>query len=130
LSTLDLTKNFENGTLKIALAELPEKMLDAAYEELDQQAELMKGIAQVLVRVKYGYLRDSIRKERGGVGKHWRVVRVRAGGHVAAPMYGKRVVDYAVIVESKYPFMRPAWQQVCGNIEALIRRAVVERVNP
>lgn len=128
MSTLDLTEDFEKGTLKIALAELPEKMLDAAYEELDQQAELMKGYAQIYVRVDTGSLRDSIRKERGGIGKRWRVVRVRCGGHVTNPRTN-RLVDYAAIVESKYPFMRPAWQQVCGNIEALIRRAVVSAVS-
>lgn len=128
MSTIDLTEDFEKGTLKIALAELPEKMLDAAYEELDQQAELMKGIAQVLVRVDTGSLRDSIRKERGGIGKNWRVVRVRAGGHVTNPKTGK-IVNYALIQEMKSPYMRPAWQQVCGNIEALIRRRVVEEVS-
>jgi len=118
-----------DGTIKQRLAELPEKMLDAAFEELDQQAELMKGIAQVLVRVDTGSLRDSIRKERGGQGKNWRVVTVRAGGYVTNPRTG-RVVDYAVVVEQKYPFMRPAFEQVRGNIESLIQRRVAERVNP
>jgi len=118
-----------DGTIKQRLAELPEKMLDAAFEELDQQAELMKGIAQVLVRVDTGSLRDSIRKERGGIGKNWRVVTVRAGGYVTNPRSGK-IVDYAVHVEQKFPFMRPAWEQIRGNIESLIQRRVVERVNP
>lgn len=127
MSTLDLTEDFEKGTLKIALAELPEKMLDAAFEELDQQAELMKGLAQSYVRVDTGALRDSIRKERGGIGKRWRVVRVRAGGYVTNPKTG-RLVDYATIVETKFPFMRPAWQAVCKDIEALIRRRVVSEV--
>jgi len=128
MSTIDLTEDFEKGTLKIALAELPEKMLDAAYAELDQQAELMKGYAQIYVRVDTGSLRDSIRKERGGIGKNWRVVRVRAGGYVTNPRTN-RIVRYASIVESKYPFMRPAWQAVCKDIEALIKRAVVAKVS-
>ena len=127
MSTLDLTENFENGTLKIALAELPEKMLDAAYEELDQQAELMKGIWQVIAPVETGSYRDSVRKERGGIGKTWRVVRVRAGGYVTNPKT-RRLVDYAIILENKYHCGERAWQQVCGNIEALMRRAVVMAV--
>lgn len=127
MSTIDLTEDFEKGTLKIALAELPEKMLDAAYEELDQQAELMKGIWQVIAPVDTGSYRDSVRKERGGIGKGWRVVRVRAGGYVTNPRTG-RLVDYAVYLERKYHCGERAWQQVCGNIEALIRRAVVMAV--
>jgi len=118
-----------DGMIKQRLAELPEKMLDAAFEELDQQAELMKGLAQTFVRVDTGSLRDSIRKERGGIGKNWRVVTVRAGGYVTNPRTG-RLVNYAVHVEQKYPFMRPAWEQIRGNVESLIQRRVVERVNP
>ena len=127
MSTLDLTEDFEKGTLKIALAELPEKMLDAAYEELDQQAELMKGFWQVWAPVDTGSYRDSVRKERGGIGKNWRVVRVRAGGYVTNPKTG-RLVDYAVFLEHKYHCGERAWQQVCGNIELLMRRRVVSAV--
>ena len=116
-----------DGRTKQTLAELPEKMLEVAYEELLQQAELMKGLAQIYVHVDTGSLRDSIRVERGGVGKHWRVVRVRAGGYVTNPV-SNRLVDYAVIVEHKYPFMRPAFEQVRGNIADLIRRRVVQEV--
>lgn len=126
---MSLRFDFSKGTLKQDLARLPKEMLDAAFEQLDQQAELMKGLAQVFVRVDTGSLRDSIRKERGGEGERWRRVRVRAGGYVTNPKSG-RLVDYAVWVEQNYPFMRPAYEQVKPNIEALIQRAVVERVNP
>ena len=126
--TLDLTENFERGTLKIALAELPEKMLEGAFEELDQQAELMKGIWQVIAPVDTGSYRDSVRKERGGIGKNWREVRVRAGGYIVNPKTG-RLVDYAVILEYKYHCGEIAWQQVCGNIEELIRRRIVLEVS-
>jgi len=125
---MSLRFDFNKGTLKQDLARLPQEMLDAAFAELLQQAKLMQGIAQVIVRVDTGSLRDSIRVERGGEGEHWRTVRVRAGGYVTNPLSGK-IVDYAVHVERKYPFMRPAWDQVKGNIEMLIQRAVVERVN-
>jgi len=126
-TVIDLTKDFEKGTLKVALAELPEKMLDSAFEQLDQQAELMKGYAQVYVRVDTGSLRDSIRKERGGIGKNWRVVRVRAGGYIVNPKTGK-LVNYATHVEKNYPFMRPAWLMVCHEIEELMRQGVVQAV--
>jgi len=125
---VSLRFDFNKGTLKQDLARLPQEMLDAAFEELMQQAKLMQGIAQVIVRVDTGSLRDSIRVERGGEGEHWRRVRVRAGGYVTNPVSGK-LVDYAVHVERKYPFMKPAWDQMKGNIEMLIKRAVVERVN-
>lgn len=114
------------GTIKKDLGELPEKMLQVAYEELLQQAELMKGLAQVNVRVDTGSLRDSIRIERVAPTYHLhRMVRVRAGGYVTNPVTHK-IVDYAAIVEMKYPYMRPAWEEVRANVAALIRRRVVE----
>lgn len=113
--------------MKQRLAELPEKMLEYAFEVLIRQAELMKGLAQVLVRVDTGSLRDSIRIERGGESKAWREVRVRAGGYIINPRTN-RFVDYAAIVEAKYPFMEPAWLQVKDQIEAMIKEEVVKKV--
>lgn len=122
---VDATK----GTVRQDLAILPEKMLEAAYEELLQQAYLMRGLAQIYVRVDTGSLRDSIRVERVGPTYHLHmVVRVRAGGYITNPKT-KRLVNYAGIVEIKYPYMRPAWEQIRGNIIALIERRVVEAVN-
>lgn len=126
---MSLRFDFDKGTLKEDLARLPEEMLDAAFKELMQQAYLMLGIAQVKVRVLTGSLRDSGRVERGGEGERWRRVRVRFGGYIVNPITGK-LVDYAVHVERKYPFIRPAWDQVKGNVGLLIKRRVVERVNP
>ena len=120
---LDLSDTY----VKEKLATLPEKMLDYAFEVLMQQAELMKGLAQVAVPVDTGSLRDSIRVERGGEGLHWRQVRVRAGGYVVNPKSG-RLVDYAVFVEARQPFMRPAYDEVCPTIAGMIQSRVVERV--
>ncbi len=116
-----------NGRLKQDLAKLPEKMLEAAVEELMQQVELMKGLAQIYVLVDTGSLRDSIRVERGGEGEFWRRVRVRAGGYVTNPRTGK-LVDYAIHVERKQPFMQPAWDSIKANITDLIKRHVIEKV--
>jgi len=121
---IDATK----GTVKQDLAELPEKMLDYAFEVLLDRAHLMRDLAQVNVRVDTGSLRDSIRVERGGRGKFWRVVRVRAGGYVTNPKT-RQLVNYATHVEARYPFMRPAWEQVKPTIAEMIKARVVEGVN-
>ena len=111
---------FCNPALKADLADLPEKLLDAAFEYLLESAQLIKGLAQVRVRVDTGSLRDSIRVERGGKGKHWRRVRVRAGGYITNPDTG-RLVDYAGYVESKYPYLRPAVDEVMPQIREGLR---------
>lgn len=116
---------YDLGTTKTDLAVLPEKMLEYAFEVLLQQAELMKGLAQVYVPVDTGSLRDSIRVERGGEGEAWRRVRVRAGGYVTNPKTG-RLVNYAGIVEAKYPYMRPAFEEIKVTIAEMIRARVVE----
>jgi len=121
--------DLEKGTVKQDLAMLPEKMLEAAYEELLQQAELMKGYAQVNVRVDTGSLRDSIRIERTAPTHHLhRMVRVRAGGYVTNPKTGK-IVDYAAIIEQRFPYMRPAFDAIRSDLGELIKRRVVEAVN-
>lgn len=117
-----------SGTVKKDVAELPEKMLDYAEEVLLEQAQLMKGYTQINVRVDTGSLRDSIRVERGGRGLHFRRIRVRAGGYVTNPKTGQ-LVNYAAAVESKYPFMRPAYEQVKDMITLMIQQRVVNGVS-
>lgn len=126
---MSLKLDFTKGTVKQDIAELPEKMLDFAFEVLMDRARLMQGIAQVLVNVDTGSLRDSIRIERVAPSHHLhRVVRVRAGGYVTNPRTG-RIVNYAAIQEMKHPYMRPAWDQVSGDIEEMIKAKVVQGVN-
>jgi len=120
---------FDLGRAKTDLADLPEKMLDWAFEVLMSRAELMKDLAQVYVPVDTGTLRDTIRIERGGESKDWRRVRVRAGGYLINPR-SKRICDYAVVVEQRFPFMRPAWEEVKADIEEMIKAKIVESVNP
>jgi len=120
---------YDLGRLKTDLADLPEKMLDYAFEVLMSRAELMKGLAQVYVRVDTGSLRDSIRIERGGESKNWRRVRVRAGGYVTNPKTG-RLVNYAAIVEQRFPYMRPAFDEIKGDIAEMIQAKVVEKCSP
>lgn len=123
---MSIRLDFEKGTVKQDLGMLPEKMLEAAYEELLQQANLMVGLAQVYVRVDTGSLRDSIRIERVGPSYHLhKMVRVRAGGYVTNPKT-RRIVDYAAIVEAKYPYMQPAFEEIRENLGYLIKNKVVE----
>jgi hypothetical protein len=107
----------KQGIIKADLAILPEQF-DAVCEEIvDQVADLIVGYAKIFVNVDTGSLRDSIRKESGGEGLHYRLKRVRAGGYVTNPKTGK-LVDYAAPVEAKYPFMRPALEE--AQPEALL----------
>jgi len=115
------------GTVKRDVAVIPNKLLEGAEEAILEVAHLMAGIAQVHVRVDTGSLRDSIRVERGGRTMHWRQVRVRAGGYVTNRRTGK-IVNYAAVVEVKYPYMRPAWEQVRSQAEEIIRRVCLEHV--
>jgi hypothetical protein len=120
--------DLSDPNIKQKLATLPEKMLEWAFEVLMKQAELMKGYAQVYVPVDTGSLRDSIRIERGGEGLHWREVRVRAGGYVTNPRTG-RLVNYALHVELRSPYMRPAFEAVRPTITEMIQAEVVEKAN-
>jgi len=125
---MSLRFDFESGTLKQDLAELPEKMLEGAWEEIVQIVTIMKGIWQVNAPVLTGSYRDSVRVERGGQGKFWREIRVRAGGYIVNPRTG-RLVDYAVYVEQRFHCGRNAWEQVRGDVVNLIKRGVLEEVN-
>lgn len=126
--------NLFDKNIKKTIAELPEKMAAHAEEVLIQQAELMRDIAKVRAPVEYGALRDSIRIERGGKGKGWKQVRIRAGGYVVNPRTG-RLVDYARYQEEgtryiapKY-FMLSAYRDVKPTIEGMIRANIVMGVS-
>ena len=125
---MSLRFDLRKGTVKKDLADLPEKMLDYAFEVLMEQARLMKGIWQVLIRVDTGSARDSIRLERGEEGLRWRRVRVRGGGYVTNPKTG-RLVDYMGFLEVKYGAGEAAWKQVRDTIADMIKARVVENVN-
>jgi HK97 gp10 family phage protein len=130
---VSLVLSLDDRNIKQKLATLPEHMIEWAEEVLLNRAHYMRDIAQVLVPVDTGSLRDSIRVERGGKGLHWREVRVRAGGYIVNPK-SHRLVDYAVFVEKgtrkmdAQPFMKPAFDEVKADIAYLIKSLVVEKV--
>ena len=123
----DITVDLNTWTVKQDIADIPNKILEGAEEAIMQVAHLMSGLAKVHVRVDTGSLRDSIRVERGGQGMHWREVKVRAGGYVVNRKTGK-LVDYAAAVEAKYPYMRPAWNEVQSEAQDIIRRICLEHI--
>lgn len=129
---MSVTIDLYDPNIKTKLAELPEKMLDYAYEVMMNQAHLIVALAQVYAPVETGALRDSIRVERGGVGKNWREVRVRAGGYVTNPKTG-RLVDYARFQEegTKYLagvfFLAQAVAEVKPTIDSMIQNKVLEK---
>jgi len=110
-------------TVKEYIAKLPEKMRQAALDAMESQAGLIRDLAKVYVDVDTGSLRDSIRLERGGAGRD--EIRVRAGGYIVNPKTG-RLVDYAVFVEAKHPFLAPAAASVEPMIGEMIKAGVVE----
>lgn len=120
---IDLTADFEKGTIQKKLARLPDDMNDAAMEALNEGADFMKAIAKNLVRVDTGTLQKSIRKQRTPPN----IISVRAGGYFVNPKTHK-ICDYAHWVEMNYPYMRPAYETVRKYILDLIKQKVVEAV--
>jgi hypothetical protein len=130
---MSIAFDLSDPNVKEKLATLPEKMLEYAYEVIMEQAHLIVGLAQIYVPVETGSLRDSIRVERGGLGQHWREVRVRAGGYVVNPKTG-RLVNYAVYQEfgTRYIygsyFLTRAVEEVKPTIRDMIQAGVLEKV--
>lgn len=91
--------------IQLTLAQIDEGLEPELERDLIDAARFIKTLAQAYVRVDTGSLQESIRVE------HIRrlAVRVRAGGYVTNPKT-KKLVDYAIYVEERFPFMRPAWQ--------------------
>ncbi len=123
-----ITVDMNSYTVKQDIAAIPNKLLEGAEEAILEAAHLMVGLAQVHVRVDTGSLRDSIRVERGGKGLHWAQVRVRAGGYIVNPKTGK-LVHYAAAVEARFPYMRPAYEEVRPQIETIITRICLDEVS-
>jgi hypothetical protein len=121
-------QTFERAVIKTDIALLKENMDAVTEEVLNQICDLIVGYAKIYVPVDTGSLRDSIRKERGGEGLGWRMFRVRAGGHVVNPRTG-RYVDYAALVEARYPFMAPALAQVDPEIANLVVGKLMQNID-
>jgi len=110
--------DFTKGTIEQDLVELPEKMLNGAFEAVDQAADMIVGLAQINVRVDKGTLRDSIHKEYFK-GERSFMVRVVAGGPN---------IRYARIIEEKWPYLGPAVRSVLPQVRTMIENKVMEKV--
>ena len=119
----DIVLNGVNRVVKQQIARLPEKLKEAGLEIIEEIADETVFNAKVLVRVDTGSLQKSIRKEKAGDN-----VRVRAGGFVVNPRSG-RPVDYAAIIEQRYPFMRPALHRALINASERIKTRVLQKAN-
>lgn len=118
---IDLTIDWEKGTINQKLARLPETMKEAAMEAIGEGADFIVMMAKTKVLVDTGTLQKSIRKQR----TRDQVVSVRAGGYYVNPKTGK-LCDYAHWVELHYPYMRPAVEMARSYIINLIKSNVVE----
>ena len=120
LAGLEMSGERVRVQLQKIVTEIDPELLEALLEA----ADFMKVMAKIYVRVDTGSLQKSIRVERTAPTYHHHVtVRVRAGGYIVNPKSG-RLVDYAGYVESKYPYMKPAWQNVQGFVEAKVDEAM------
>jgi len=122
VTDIDLTVNWENGTLEQILAELPDKMMQAGLEAIDEGADFMRDMARILVLKDTRSLEKSIRKQRKA-----NTVIVRAGGYITNPKTGK-LVNYAHWQEMMSPYMRPAFQMVRKFIRDKIKQNVTEAI--
>ena len=114
--------------IQARIAELPETMLQYAEEVLLDSAHLIRDLAKVYCPVDTGSLQSSIRVQRGGRGKRWREVSVRAGGYIINPKTGK-FVDYAGYVEARQPYLLPAAMEVTPTVADMIKARVVQEVS-
>jgi len=98
-------------------------MQEAGRESLDEAGTFFVTIAQGFCLVDTGTLQGSIRKEWRGT-----TLRVSAGGTpFINPKTGKPC-NYAVHVEHKNPFMRPAWETVRRFLTAKINENILQKV--
>lgn len=107
-----------DANIKQDIAMLPERMLEGAFEAVDEAMDVIVGLAQINVRVDRGTLRDSIRKEYFKGDRSF-TVRVVAGGPD---------IRYARIIEEKWPYLGPAVRSVLPQVSTMIENKIMEKV--
>ena len=119
-TTVYLTVDWEKGTIKQKLAQLPKIFDEKALEAINAGADFIVVMAKTLVHVDTGTLQKSIRKER----TRNRVVSVRAGGYFTNPKTGT-ICNYAQWVENNYPYMQPSVDMARNYVTELIKSRIV-----
>jgi len=105
------------------IARIPDKMREGALEALNDATDFMIMLARGYCPVDTGTLQRSIRKEQSES-----YVRVLAGGRQFINPKTHRPCTYAVYVESKTPFMKPAFEAIRRFIKEKIRERVLQKI--
>lgn len=121
---IDLTIDWEKGTISQKLARLPEDMKESAMQAIDEGADFFVMVWKINALVDTGTYQKSIRKQR----TRDNIISVRAGGYFINPKTG-RICDYASYLEVKYHIGENSFETVRRYITNLIREKVVVSVN-
>jgi len=105
------------------LDKLPEQLMEASMEALNEAADFMVMMAQCNVLVDTGTLQRSIRKE-----SYPNIVKVKAGGYQFINPKTNKPCNYARYVEANYPFMRPAYETIKSFLADKIAQKILTRV--
>jgi hypothetical protein len=119
---LSIYLNFEKGTVFTQLSKLEENIKQKAYEAMDEAASFMIVMAKSYCPVDTGTLMRSIRKQSVPP----KAVIVIAGGRQYVNPRTRKGCIYAAIVESRQPFMHPAWESTRPFVLAKIKEKVLE----
>ena len=103
------------------LANLNLKVYEAGKVQMEQLATEIITTAKQLVPVRTGRLQNSIRKETGPEDETFYSVKVIAGNAQA---------HYALFVEAKQPFMRPAVEMNVQGFKEKLSLAITEVMQP
>jgi len=118
---IDLTVDWEKGTVNQKLARLPEEITEDGMLAINDGADFFVMVWKNNALVDTGTYQKSIRKQR----TKDQVISVRAGGYFVNPKTG-RICDYASYLEANYHIGRISFEMVRSYIINLIRTKVVE----
>lgn len=111
-------------SLSLFLSMLPEHIRKETQKRLWNLLGSVVELAKGIVRVDTGSTQRSIRRmtyaHPSGM---FHKMGVRAGGFIVNPKTG-RPVDYAVHLEHRYPFMRPAWETREGLLDQVLLEGI------
>jgi len=126
---MSLVFNWNRGTVSSEISALPLKMLESSGEVLFNICSEIVALAKAYCPVDTGALQMSIRMQIIEKADSKIAFSVTAGENIINPKTG-REVDYAVFVEAKQPFMKPALDIVLGSAQERIKNAILEKCQP
>lgn len=90
-----------------------------AMDRLETAASLVAARARMLVPVKSGKLRETVRVVRL-TGDPKLNVRVYAGNRIKGGAFYAHMVEYGTMKMPAKPFLRPALQEVKGRVKSIL----------